>query len=372
MVRYLVKNKPFNNIYLALYQVYRYGGEIKLYCFDHEYDQLNWLAEPAQSLDDLMTAHAVNLRNKFDRLVLLWSGGTDSHTIYQVFQRAGLHIDQIIVKYCDHTKEFPLANAEWLLKNHWDKNTKLTLYDDFDSQLKLIDLKTDNWVWEDRGDRLKYGLSPVGDAVNYLCEREHSGHTWIAIAGYDKPRIVYRKGHWYSLQLDSILRPAMGNQHIEFFFLEPMINLKQSHLIKNATKKLIKHQNLSLYDGDWGETKWPKSEEWYRLHSLACGRHDEINQGVSYVSKLLGAVFQQNEISVSGNWKNLKKSFDIKLIHDLNSGEKPAELYLKGLWNIQYEKGFSDWLYANGWLKTNRQCLTDLEFIWSKEYDLGT
>ena len=98
MIAYLVNGKSFNNIYLALYESFKTRLEIKFYCYDHEYDQHDWTIEPETSLDQLMSEFAWRLRNRYERLILLWSGGTDSHTIYNIFRTNQIPIDEIIVK----------------------------------------------------------------------------------------------------------------------------------------------------------------------------------------------------------------------------------------------------------------------------------
>ena len=95
MIYYSVNNKQFSNEFLAQYESYKSGCSIKFYCNDDLYDNLNWLNEPEESMDVLMDIHALNLRQKYDYIILNWSGGTDSHTIYNVFKRNNIHIDEL-------------------------------------------------------------------------------------------------------------------------------------------------------------------------------------------------------------------------------------------------------------------------------------
>ena len=81
MIHYLVNNKQFFNPYLARYESFKSGSPISFYCNDAENDLLDWTQEPPETFEKLMDQHAHNLRNKYERLVLAWSGGTDSHTI---------------------------------------------------------------------------------------------------------------------------------------------------------------------------------------------------------------------------------------------------------------------------------------------------
>lgn len=370
MVAYQINGQTYNNVYLALRELWKNGGELKFYCYDHEFDRFDWTLEPEASLDFLMTQHALDLRNRYERLILLWSGGTDSHTIYNIFKRNNIHIDEIIIKAEVGSKAFPEDNHIWLRNNHWDPTTIITRYDDFDAELRLKDLADENWVWRNKGDLLKYGMTSTGDGVRFLCEKNHSGYNWKAIGGYEKPRLVYRNGRWYHRQLDIVLHPTMGHDYIEHFFFEPLIAIKQSHMVKNAVNELIKTTKQSLFNGDTAEAKWPKTPEGYRAWSIACGRHDEVYLGVSHNQKVIHDEVLKTEISTNGSWKNIV-SADDRLKFDLAAGVQPAKNYIQGLHNLTSEFGFVRWLNDNKMLRNNARNLIALKFTWSKEYDLG-
>lgn len=371
MIAYRVNGRYINNIYLALHERWRSGHALEFYVNENEYDQFDWTQEPTESLEDLMAAHAQTLRSTYDRIVLLWSGGTDSHTIYNVFRRLNLHIDEILIKASNHSIGFPEINHVWLQKNHWDPTTKITRYDDHDMTLRALDVPDEDWVWRDKGDLLKYGMTSSGDGVKFLCEKNHSGYHWTAIGGYEKPRLVYRQGRWYSRQLDMVLRPTMGHNYITHFFLEPLIHIKQSHLVKHAVKKLLIEKNLPLYDGDWAESKWDKTDDGYRSWATACGRHDEVTLGVSNTQKKYNDALDATEIDLSGSWQNLGFTHDSRLAHDLSEKSPVAINYIKGFHNLGSERGFMEFLTGEQWFCRSQSCFTNLKFTWSKEYDLG-
>ena len=372
MVSYKVNGAFLNNIYLALREAWKNSSKVEFYCYEAEFDQFDWTQEPEASLDFLMLQHAHALRDKYERLILLWSGGTDSHTIYNIFKNGNIHLDEIIIK-TDNTEGsiFPEANADWLFKNHWDPTTKLTKYDDHDPELRLIDLPDEDWVWTNKGDLLKYGMTSTANGVKFLCEKSHAGTTWRAIGGFEKPRLVYRDGNWYHRQLGSVLEPTMGQDYVEHFFFDPLIAIKQAHMTKRAVKSLIAENKLSLYDGDWAEAKWPRTPLGYRAWAFATGRHEELNVGISHHQKITNDAISKTEISVHGSWKDIV-SADTRLKADLQYGVRAAENFVKGLHNLRSEFGFVDWLNDNKWFKNNNNNLTNLQFVWSKEYCLGS
>jgi hypothetical protein len=370
-IAYRANGKYINNVYLALHECWKSGTELEFYCNDHEYDQYNWTLEPTPSLELLMDLYALQLRNQYQRLILLWSGGTDSHTIYNVFKRNGIHLDEIIIKASTHSAGFPEINHEWIKNNHWDPTTIITRYDDHDKELRALDVPNEDWIWRDKGDLLKYGMTSSGDGVKFLCEKNHSGYTWTALGGYEKPRLIYRNGRWFSRQLDMVLRPTMGHNYITHFFLEPLIHIKQSHMVKHAVKKLLAHTQRPLYNNDWAETIWPKTADGYRDWCLACGRHNEVTHGVSHTQKNYNDALDQTEIDRRGNWTQLGITHDQRLAHDLSNQDSVAVNYVKGLHNVYSENGFINYLRDNQWFRSQESCITSLRFTWSKEYDLG-
>lgn len=63
---------------------------------DAEWDAVDWRSEPKETLFDLYTKRALQLREKYDYIVLLYSGGADSHNMLNVFVRNGIHLDEIM------------------------------------------------------------------------------------------------------------------------------------------------------------------------------------------------------------------------------------------------------------------------------------
>jgi hypothetical protein len=150
-----------------------------------------------------------------------------------------------------------------------------------------------------------------------------------------------------------------------------LIAIKQGHLVKKAVKQLIIKNNLPLYDKDWAEAKWPKTPEGYRAWATACGRHDEVTLGTSHYQKVANDVIIKTEINAQGNWRELSVVGDERLKHDLLNHNTAAETYIKGFYNLNSEFGFVNWLRDNNWFRTSDRAFTNLNFVWSKEYDLG-
>ena len=68
---------------------------ISLWFHDDLFSKLNWQEEPDLSLDALYKLQAETLRNKHDYLILMYSGGSDSHQVLRTFMKNNIHIDEI-------------------------------------------------------------------------------------------------------------------------------------------------------------------------------------------------------------------------------------------------------------------------------------
>jgi hypothetical protein len=162
----------------------------------------------------------------------------------------------------------------------------------------------------------------------------------------------------------------MSYDHLNRFFLEPLINIKQNHLVKHAVKQHIAANRLPLYDGDWAESKWPRTVEGYRGWATACGRHPELTDGASNLQKLSSDQYFSIDVSGEKSYADLIANPDPTLQGFLKNDNRTALNYVKGLFNLQSETRFMNFVNDNQYLREKNQ-LVNLQMMFSKEYDLG-
>ena len=127
------------------------------------YEKLNWQADSKFTLNELYQARAKQLREKYDYLVLSFSGGSDSWTALQAFIDSGTHLDEIFVrwpmsatcgKYAVNTNthasnilsEWTLTIQPMLAKyQNLLSNTKITVHD-WSSDLLNNELSDQDWM----------------------------------------------------------------------------------------------------------------------------------------------------------------------------------------------------------------------------------
>ena len=366
MYYYIVNGQRFNNIYLAQYESYKSGASIQYYCNNAEYDKLDWTQEPIESIEVLMDRHAFYLRNKYERLVFYWSGGTDSQTIYNVFKRNNIHIDEIVCNGSETLPYMPASHQDWIRANHWDPTTIITVYDKLDLNMRSSFLDTEDWIFKNQGDIRTFTNGGTDTISVVMCEQRHAGYNWTMISGHEKPYLVYQNGSWWTRQEDRPMRQTFGIDRIECFFLDPVLNLKQSHMLKHALKQLpIQYKN-----GDKAENMYPEGLSGYSAFSRACGRHNELNLGVSVLQKQVHKKISGVALSATNRIleTDLTKAEPI-LVEKFKVENETAIKYIKGLYNIVQEKSFREFMNAFG--LTEPEKILQTVPIYSKPYNLG-
>lgn len=245
------------------------GRETIYYCFNETvFKTRDWSKEPEQTLKQLYVERCQQLRDKYDYLILSYSGGADSHEILYTFLDNNIFIDEIqVVHYSKALNRFD--------KNELMKDASIKTLLEFDimvkPQLKII---------ADRSPNTKINLLDasdftVGDIVsnkfsslgmdkfvsnpsfvtmktpytrNYFQHHHNHDHAVrknnaAFIRGVEKPSLNISDNHLQFRFSDASMHSVKMIQKkdvddiytIENFFWTPdcpLIPIKQSHVIK--------------------------------------------------------------------------------------------------------------------------------------------
>lgn len=239
----------------------RITGEFPEWDFNNEtFSKHDWTSCPAISLEDLYIRRAEQLRNKYDYLVLFYSGGSDSQNILDICLKHNIHLDEIV---CCHSLEGDGSteayfNAEVfnvaipyleLIKNKMP-NTKITLVDQ--TQSILNDFNGSGWFWFHNTALTPNCVmrSKIREWHPHFKELVNSGLKVGFIWGKEKPVIERdENGKYYSIFIDtgfdnntspySQLR-ANDGWYDEFFYQDPEhvdIMIRQCHEIVNRIEE---------------------------------------------------------------------------------------------------------------------------------------
>jgi len=240
------------------------------------FDAYNWKKEPAFTLDQLYDQRARNLREKYDYIILSYSGGSDSHNILMSFIRQGLYIDEIVVNHMTTAWDKfivrdPSQRASWntgaehdlqtipRLKEveHLIPKTKITILDLTNNLFEAFTSYGDeSWVMD-----RKEGLNPLNvTRYNYAYFKEvrtlfDKSHRIAMIVGADKPHTVIKDDQFFFYFVDKGLNIVpiddnfkdYNNSSLEFFYWsKDALDLmcKQAHVIKRFLENNPQHMHI--------------------------------------------------------------------------------------------------------------------------------
>jgi len=375
-IYYQVNGKVIFNDLLAKYEAFNSGMPVNFYCYDDDYSKLDWTQEPSQSMDQLMDDYARHLRNSYERVILSWSGGTDSHTIYQVFVRNNLHIDEIIVWHNEEYEPwYSNAPVEWINKNHKDPLTKITPRARFDPDAKQRIIANEDWILQNRTLLPKFSMGMYDTVTQEYCEQQHGHTTWCLINGHEQPRVYLRNGKYYSHHISMTFLSVMGADNSVCFFTEPLLALKQSHLIKHTLKKLEGidkyNQDVSdLYINGFEKHIKLKTQATYSAWQRSIGRLPEAVPGLSYFQKMHENKFEYAPVSPDKIDGVLSRSWDLGLDALIKKDNAVAQTFERGIKNLLLEKNFCQHLLGENPTASIISKQTGYT-IFSKSYFLG-
>lgn len=80
----------------ALEEQQRTGQKLDWIFNDHFFSLIDWTQEPTETLEQLYAERARQLREKYDYIVLEFSGGSDSHNVLNAFIQNNIHLDEVL------------------------------------------------------------------------------------------------------------------------------------------------------------------------------------------------------------------------------------------------------------------------------------
>jgi hypothetical protein len=205
---YIVNGTIYTNKMEAILEAQRTNAEIEWVFHDKEFSKGNWLMEPNLSLDEIYKQRALQIREKYDYVILMVSGGADSTNMLYSFLRNNIHVDEVVGMspisgmsnwdFNDKDKsvintaseykfaQFPLMHY---VTEHYPR-TKVTMIDTFNDMFKP---KTDEWMLECQ-DIVNVHTTDMGriDSLDHVKKLADAGKRIAVVMGTDKPIITIR------------------------------------------------------------------------------------------------------------------------------------------------------------------------------------
>lgn len=264
-----VNDQIFFSKALAVEYASRTNQQIHFNFFNNFFDQIDWTVEPEQSLENLYKDRAEQILSKYDYVILLLSGGSDSTNMVKTFLNNNLK-PQEVISYGVLNKvvnERSKTNIEVTLSA--SKTAKLC--QDMGVPYRFINLwenienvRYDEKFFETADSRMCIDNLIKIEGLHYdkkILNIANSGKKVCLVSGLEKPRVFIHNGYFTTAYLDNPLTAnfwamdLINNNGIysERFYTTidmPKINIKQCFTIINYFEKNVPNYREKLIHTD--------------------------------------------------------------------------------------------------------------------------
>lgn len=273
---YQVNNQTFESKIHALIEATKLKKPLRWVFNNNEFENTNWIHEPTESLDELYGQRARQLRERYDYLILCYSGGSDSNNILESFIKNNLLIDEVVTNFIIEatkpitTKQIDSTdpdnhNAEWDLltkgrMNYIKDHMPGVKISNFDMSRPILehfkDHEDGSWIlkcreWANPMSTARYNI--IHDIS--LRKRFDIGKKVGVILGVDKPQLYIKDNRLYLHFVDTTANITPMTEHIktydnstvEFFYWSPdssAILRKQAHTLLKFLRTNTQFQSI--------------------------------------------------------------------------------------------------------------------------------
>lgn len=269
---YTVNGVSYPNKIQAILEAQKTNADITWSFFDNVFNKVNWMAEPTLSLEAFYKIRAQQIREAYDYVIIMCSGGADSTNMVKSFLENGIHVDEVIAM----APMSGLSNFEWNDKDTSTENTasetkfaqlplmheiatnypqvKTTLLDSFND---IIHAETDDWILNCQGDVINSWTHTHSrlDQYKNLVDMAENGKRIAVVNGIDKPVLtVLPDGNIITLFSDIPInlpkqpfkKDYPNVDRVLFYWTAdlPEMVVKQSHVI---AREIHKPENIEVY-----------------------------------------------------------------------------------------------------------------------------
>lgn len=379
---YKVENQIFYNKIDAILHANKTLSEVTWHFHEDIFKNINWNKEPDLELDEWYRIRAKQIRENYDYVVILCSGGADSTNVVKSFLNNSIWPDEIIAaapisglnNFDYNSKDSSHLNTMSETKfaqlplmdeiSNLYPNIKITLHDYFQD---MLDYKPEEWLyqcedWVHPSSRARYRY----ERIPHLKKIAESGKRIAFVYGIDKPTLTIddSTGDIYTVFTDLVVNVQRQAFDLEYFNVDnvlfywtdqlPLMLVKQAHQL---SKWILKEENFHALrylriqsranSTSWAENRLRHSK--YERAIVPCiypKTHRPIFQAEKPISTFLGehdGWFYQNHSKtflsqmMISDTINFFKKINSKYI---NAGKNGFQTY-KNLYKIGNVKDFT-------------------------------
>ena len=328
------------------------------------FDAVDWTQEPEDDLESLYRARALQIREKYDYVVLSYSGGSDSQNILDTFLKNNIRIDEIVSCW-------PVSIADKMNANIWDyrpenqiSEWELRAKPQLEKLAKTnpeIKITIHNWsaaydqykvqdgYIEDRGihagpySGLRWDYQHMPDVDRSLNKHKNS----VVIWGACKPRVCWHNDA-YRLYFTDLVGSGsvdvLNAEKTEYFYWHPdswQIIAKQAHLIVKFMESNPIFKQFIIWP-----TPSPKARDFYEtairaiiypgmdLNFFQASKWHDFNFGFDSALFNLGGGIEQRLKSINKeNYQYLHQVIDPKYFQSNGDSYKIIG-FITGMWAL--------------------------------------
>jgi hypothetical protein len=231
----------------AIESVQNFGGHITWHFNDEIFSCYDWTKPIPETMSELYHRRAQQVRDRYKKVVVMYSGGFDSHNMLMSFLANGIKVDAVCTFY-NSLSALPddYIMVEWYAQT-WPKIQALQKkypgleffrMDTSYSSMKLFETHWEDWLYLGKG---MINPSTIGlSHLHELLPGHLQGDGTCLLFGIDKPRVRFKDNEFRFFFLDSLFRPPVSSEsRIEYFYWNPDLPemvIKQAQTVKNFWK----------------------------------------------------------------------------------------------------------------------------------------
>jgi hypothetical protein len=323
---YKVEDKIFYSKVKALQEGTRLNFHPTWDFNDHVFDKLDWSVPIKQSIETLYKERALQIRETYDHVIVLFSGGVDSTTVLESFLKNHIPVDEVFIYwpfkaiqkgnfYNPNNKDIDGSNilSEWTYSiepklkfiKKYHPNVKITIADYTDN---LFQEFTDD-LYNLSGHNVMAGYFMRQRVLKQIAATNISDNKKVAlIAGIDKPKLhidekeraIY--GYFVDIPCNSQRPSDDANKIIELFYWTPDMPELPIKACQLVASHITKHTDF---------VKYFKNEYVDSLHGNETSRsiitsllYKDWDNNTFQVGKSLSDIYPEHDAWIHKNFSN--------------------------------------------------------------------
>lgn len=254
-IYFRVGDKIFYSDIAARLHGKRSGQSVTFHAFDDVYDRVDWTKEPVDTWDQFCRERALSLRQRYSKLCLCFSAGSDSSDILRIFLENQIPLDELIIfRHRDHPYRcwegdamiIPMANF------YAQQQPGLTVrVVDITREIHEQRYKNADWIENPHSmtGQMGFGAYTNSWLIREFCGANDQDNTGYLV-GLEKPKLIIRDGWWTSSILDRNFDYwDLNDTNVTYFYLSPdwpEFYVKQCWEFIKYVEKTFSHIDMDL------------------------------------------------------------------------------------------------------------------------------